>query len=104
MPGIIAGAHTGKGLGLTFLRHIERTKMIVLVIDLTIPQPLNQYHELMHEFTCYSVNIAAKPRIVVFNKIDIANRDRSYELAEPTFYVSALTGQGIDVLAKHLPL
>lgn len=102
MPGIIAGAHIGRGLGLTFLRHIERTKTIVVVIDISVSDPRQHYRQLMDEFSRYSTNLVKKPRVVVFNKIDMVDTDRSYDLVEPTFYVSALTGKGIDALAEYL--
>ncbi|MBN2621219.1 GTPase ObgE [candidate division WOR-3 bacterium] len=102
MPGIIAGAHVGKGLGLTFLRHIERTRTIVFVIDIAVPDPLQHYQQLVDEFSHYSTNLVKKPRIVVFNKIDLLDTEQTYDLSEPTFYVSAVTGEGIDALAEYL--
>lgn len=102
MPGIIAGAHKGKGLGLTFLRHIERTRMIVLVIDISAPHPMEQYQQIIDEFKHYSTRLIEKPRIVVFNKIDLMDTVQSYTIKEKTFYVSALTGRGIDALAGYL--
>jgi GTP-binding protein len=102
MPGIIAGAHAGKGLGLTFLRHIERTKTIVVVIDISVPDPLQHYQQLIDEFLHYSTNLVKKSRIVAFNKIDLLDNEQTYDLSEPTFYVSALTGKGIDALAEYL--
>jgi len=102
MPGIIAGAHEGKGLGHLFLRHIERAKMIVLVIDMSAPDPMDHYQQLLHEFSHYHTDLTQKPRIVVFNKIDLIKTRPQFALTEQIFYVSALTGEGIDPLAAYL--
>lgn len=102
MPGIIAGAHKGKGLGHLFLRHIERTKVLVLVIDISVPDPMDHYRQLMHEFRQYHTDLTNKPRIVVFNKIDLVKTHSQFNIKEQSFYVSALTGQGIGALAEYL--
>ena len=98
MPGIIEGAHSGKGLGLRFLRHIERTKLLILVIDATIKDPLEHYTCILKEFKKHSMDLLKKPRIVVFNKIDLLTSIPEYNLSEKTLYVSALTGQGVESL------
>jgi GTP-binding protein len=102
MPGIVEGAHRGKGLGLQFLRHIERTNLLILLIDSAVPQPLAQYECLLHEFKQYSNLLLRKPRIVVFNKIDLLDNIPHYELKEQVFYISALTGDGVDALVEFL--
>ncbi|MCK4755813.1 GTPase ObgE [candidate division WOR-3 bacterium] len=102
MPGIIEGAHCGKGLGLQFLRHIERTRVIVLVIDISVSNPLNQYKCLLDEFKKYSDALLNKPRIVVFNKIDLLVTIPNYNLPEKIFYISALKGKNIEQLIKFL--
>ncbi len=102
MPGIIEGAHHGRGLGLQFLRHIERTNLLILLIDISSPNPLSQYQLLIEEFGQYSVDLSKKKRIVVFNKIDLLDKTPKYKLAEKVFYVSALHGNGLDRLADYL--
>lgn len=125
IPGLIEGAHEGRGLGHEFLRHIERTALIVHVVDLTGDyegrDPLEDYETINRELALYADELAARPRIVVANKIDVAGVEEAADrLAErvrqdsiaaaggdefsaspidPKLYrVSALTGQGVDGL------
>ena len=127
VPGLIEGAHEGRGLGHEFLRHIERTALIVHVVDLTGDwegrDPLNDYDVINRELALYADELAKRPRIVVANKIDVAGtEDVCRQLAErvradsieaaggdefadspidPKLYcISALTGKGVDGL-KH---
>jgi len=102
MPGIVEGAHRGKGLGLQFLRHIERTNLLVLLIDISTPEPLSQYECLLNEFKQYRAALLEKPRIIVFNKIDLVEDIPTYTLTEKVFYISALKGTGISNLVKYL--
>jgi GTP-binding protein len=102
MPGIIKGAHLGKGIGLQFLRHIERTNLLLMVIDISAPDPKQQYEALLDEFEKYDPELLKKPRIVVFNKIDLLDRTPCADLKERIFFVSALKGVGIDRLIEHL--
>ncbi len=125
VPGLIEGAHEGRGLGDEFLRHIERTALIVHIVDLTGDyegrDPLKDYDVINRELAFYADELASRPRIVVANKIDVpgteevarklAERVRADSLEaaggdefadspiDPTLYrVSALTGEGIDSL------
>ncbi len=125
VPGLIEGAHAGRGLGDEFLRHIERTALIVHIVDLTGDyegrDPLNDYEIINRELALYADDLASRPRIVVGNKIDVAGTDevaqqlsakvRSDSLAaaggdeflesriDPKLYlISALTGQGVNSL------
>lgn len=125
IPGLIEGAHEGRGLGHEFLRHIERTALIVHVVDLTGDwegrDPLEDYEIINRELALYADELAARPRIVVANKIDVAGTEEVVEkLAErvrldsiaaaggdefvespvdPKLYrISALTGAGVDSL------
>ena len=95
IPGLIEGAHEGRGLGHEFLRHIERTALIVHVVDLTGDyegrDPLEDYDIINRELALYADELAARPRIVVANKIDVpgaeevADRPVSYtHLTLPT--------------------
>lgn len=102
MPGIIEGAHEGKGLGLQFLRHIERTGLLMLLIDISAPQPERQYESLLAEFKNYSPALLKKPRIVIFNKIDLVATLPKPKLEEKVFYISALKGTGVDDLIDYL--
>ena len=125
IPGLIEGAHEGRGLGHEFLRHIERTALIVHVVDLTGDyegrDPLEDYDIINRELALYADDLAARPRIVVANKIDVpgveeaadrlAERVRADSVAaaggdefapspiDPKLYrISALTGEGVDGL------
>lgn len=116
MPGIIEGAHLGKGLGLRFLRHIERTRLLVFVIDLGTGQPAEEYRQLCAEVGTYRDELMQRPRIVVLNKADLLRNRRSQRLNAksriwepktrrrlggsdvPVLEVSALEGTGVAEL------
>uniref|UniRef100_A0A7C6EAE4 GTPase Obg n=1 Tax=candidate division WOR-3 bacterium TaxID=2052148 RepID=A0A7C6EAE4_UNCW3 len=103
LPGIIENAHKGKGLGLTFLRHIERAGLLVFIVDISRPDPLADFKTLINEIASYNPEILKKKRILVFNKIDIVNTKLPTDaLKMPTYYVSALTGEGIDQFVSGL--
>ncbi len=113
IPGLIEGASEGRGLGHEFLRHLERTKVIVFVIDpfswdeLT---PEDAYATLEHELTAFSENLAAKRRVVVLTKADIAPDDFDWEKIESPFRalgleifrISAVAQQGLAPLKRRL--
>lgn len=112
VPGLIKGAHAGAGLGITFLKHIERTKIIIHLIDistLTKRDPLEDYRILNMELEAYSPNLVKKPQIVALNKIDLkeANerlveiRKKFKKLGVEVFPISAVTGEGINELIKQ---
>ena len=80
IPGIIEGAHEGKGLGLKFLKHIERTKIILYVIDLaSFRDPVYQFKTLQKELKSYSEKLFNRPYAIALNKIDAADVDKIYE-------------------------
>ena len=72
IPGIIEGAHEGKGLGLRFLRHIERTRSLAVMIGVDVADPQAEYELLLSELGSYSAELAAKPHCVVLTKTDLA--------------------------------
>ena len=101
MPGIIKGAHDGKGLGLAFLRHIERTRMLVFVVDVAAGHPKRDYNELIDEIGSYNKEILARPRVVALNKVDlVTGRKPAIRLDAERAWVSGLTGDGIDELRE----
>ncbi|MCD4689903.1 50S ribosome-binding GTPase, partial [bacterium] len=103
LPGIIEGAHKGKGLGGQFLKHIERTRVIVVLIDSTDDDPEESYRVLMNELESYGEGLDEKLRIVVLTKADIAVDGVSEAVSfggERVLLVSAVTGQGIEEM-KH---
>jgi GTP-binding protein len=102
MPGIIEGAHEGKGLGLQFLRHIERTGLLILLIDISTPRPKRQYESILNELRQYKPALLEKTRLVIFNKIDLVGRVPAWDLREKVFYISALKGTGVDRLIEYL--
>lgn len=108
IPGLIEGAHAGKGLGHEFLRHVERTKLLLHLIDLTdlTRDPKEAFEKINKELELYSPELAKKPQIVVGTKIDaLVDRSKIEELKKyfeekgyPFFAVSAVTGEGMDEL------
>ncbi len=105
IPGLIEGAHKGAGLGIRFLRHIERTRMLIHLVDgasIDAENPLSGYHTVNRELTEYKPELGKKPQVVVINKLDLPGVDnaakRFSEAANdiPVFCVSALTGQGVE--------
>ena len=106
IPGIIEGAHRGKGMGLEFLRHISRTKVIVILLDI-LDEPEKAYRTLLSELSKYNDELLRRPRIVALNKIDAADREllnRNWEKifsGEEIFKISAVAGTGLkEFLAK----
>ena len=110
MPGLIEGAHEGKGLGLQFLRHVERTRIIVHVIDLSQPDPAGTFNALLNEFREYGKGLEDRPGIVVGNKTDLAGTEANSELLREEaetrglayMAVSALTGDSIPELIRAI--
>jgi len=110
MPGLIEGAHEGKGLGDRFLRHIERTRMLLHIVDVSMierPDPYKDYLAITKELDLYSKNLCNKKRILVCNKVDIPGaKEAAQSLADKTgqkvFQVSALTGEGLRPLLDHI--
>jgi GTPase len=103
MPGIIRGAHEGKGLGLWFLRHIERTKMLVFVIDASDEDPQEDYAALVDEIGGYKAEILTRPRLVVLNKLDLVEEKRpAFKADVPVVWVSAMVGTGLDELRQEI--
>lgn len=102
IPGIIEDAHKGKGLGLAFLRHIERTKILVILLDATDPDPAKCYTKIMEELSFYRAELLDKPRIVAVNKIDVVPHPPSLNIKEELYYISALQGVGLEELKRGI--
>ena len=110
IPGLIEGAHKGAGLGHQFLRHIERTKMLIHVIDLSAVDgrdPIKDYEQLNLELKHYNQILTDLPQLIALNKIDTpeaeANlgRVQSHFGKRKVFPISAITGQGVDALMQQ---
>lgn len=113
VPGLIEGAHEGAGLGVRFLKHIERTRLLVHVIDLSLvpsDNPLEPFKQIEHELESYSEDLRKKPRIIVLNKTDLvkngedlAGIEKGYrELGLPVLMVSSLKREGLRELVRLL--
>jgi GTP-binding protein len=113
IPGLIAGAHLGHGLGIQFLRHIERTRLLAHLVDVsdtTGRDPVQDFETVMEELASFSDDLAAKPMIVVATKMDAAQdpervarlRDLAKQRGLAFFEISSVTGQGIDNLKRAM--
>ncbi len=112
IPGLIEGAHEGIGLGHDFLRHVERTRVLIHMVDGSTDSPVEDYEQINEELRLYSGDLMLKPQIVVINKIDIPEvQDRLSELKSmfaemdkgvTVFCVSAVGRQGLDPLLNKV--
>jgi GTP-binding protein len=108
LPGLIEGAHEGVGLGHQFLRHVERTRVIVHVLDASSEDPLGDYATVRRELKLYDERIVHKPEIIALNKVDLPDaRDRAHSLRDAfpdreVLLVSGATGEGTRELLQRL--
>ncbi len=109
IPGLIEGAHTGAGLGLEFLRHVERTRLLVHLVE---PLPMDQtdpvanYHALRSELAEYSADLAERPEIVAVSKAELPNSEEvalalEESIGRKIHRFSAVTGEGLDRLLRE---
>ncbi len=107
IPGLIEGAHEGKGLGIEFLKHIERAKMLVHLLDLTHENLMEEFNIINKELVSYSKILAKKDQIVVFSKVDATIPEitdplkKEFKKYKPMF-ISAVTGEGLDMFLYRL--
>ena len=107
IPGIIEGAHLGKGLGLKFLQHVERTRLVAVLVPVDSPDPQATYDLLLREAASYSPELAAKPHIVVLTKVDLSAPASPLPTictqgGAPVVAISAVTGAGVPELLETL--
>ncbi len=111
IPGIIEGAHSGTGLGNTFLRHIERTRIVVHLIDISVNSgPLETYNTIRRELGLFSPELSGKTEVVVLNKVDALDTEMSLEIAKelseeltkPVYTISAVTGANVKELISEI--
>jgi GTP-binding protein len=111
IPGLISGAHKGAGLGIRFLKHIERTRVLVHLIDISsidTNHPLDVYNTINMELALYSENLAKKPQVVVLNKLDIPGAKEAADIFQSAAkekniaLISAITGKGVNHLILRI--
>ena len=110
IPGLISGASEGVGLGHDFLRHIERTRILLHLIDATADNPIADYQIIQQELEAYGHGLPDRPQIIAFNKIDAVDSETlelivselSKLTSVPIFAVSAVTRQGLDTLMQKV--
>ena len=113
IPGLIAGAHEGKGLGIRFLRHVERTRLLLHMVDVaeqSCRDPLEDYDVILNELESFSPVVAAKPTLLVASRIDaVGEGDRLVRLREfcterglPLHEISSVTGEGLEKLKEAI--
>jgi GTP-binding protein len=108
IPGLIEGAHAGAGLGVKFLRHIERTRVLIHLLDGASPDPLQDYEDINAELALFSRDLASKSQVVALNKMDLTQAQEIWPTVEaamrerdrPVFAISAVTGQGTRELLR----
>ncbi|MBI5303816.1 MAG: GTPase ObgE [Chloroflexi bacterium] len=108
IPGLIEGAHAGVGLGDKFLRHVERTRVLIHLLDGATEDPLSAFATINRELAEYSPALAAKPQIVALNKMDLPDAQAQWRNVQQTlsrrgvsaFAISAVTGQGVRELLR----
>jgi GTP-binding protein len=104
IPGLIEGAAQGAGLGQRFLRHVERTKALVYVVDGSAPDPWRDLETVKAEVALFSTELAERPHIVAVNKLDLqpVRRLRTRTRRQGVLFVSALTGEGLPGLMEAI--
>ncbi len=110
VPGLIAGAHQGKGIGHQFLAHVERCTVLLQLVDCSSRTVLEDYRSVIAEISTYGHQLEAKPRVLALSKIDALSRNQQAEViaelrqssAQEVYALSAATGQGVDHMLRIL--
>lgn len=108
LPGLIAGSHKNKGLGIQFLKHIERCSVLLYVLDASYERPWEHYDLLVNELREFNSSIAKRPSIIVANKIDVDGVDKNIgqdlerRLQHPVIPISAKKGTNISLLLTEI--
>jgi GTP-binding protein len=116
IPGLIEGAADGVGLGIQFLKHLQRTRLLLHIVDLLPDEgadsPLESAQKILNELRRYDESLYAKPRWLVLNKTDLLSADDCDEIATeiargldwqgPVYRVSAINGEGVDALCQDV--
>lgn len=109
IPGLVEGAHTGAGLGHNFLRHIQRTRVLVHLLDGSAPDPIADFHQINTELALFDDRLGEKPQLVVFNKLDLPQaqeywplvREELVALGHDPLAISAVTQQGVREVVQR---
>jgi GTP-binding protein len=110
LPGLIEGAHAGAGLGHQFLRHIERTRLLVHLLDGAAEDPLAHFDQINQELTLFNPALADRPQVVVLNKLDLPDARQRWPHVKqamdqrglPVYAISATTGEGVRELMAQV--
>ncbi|MEO0984124.1 MAG: GTPase ObgE [Cyanobacteria bacterium J06639_14] len=110
IPGLIEGAHEGLGLGHEFLRHIERTRLLLHLVDATAEDPISNYQTIQQELEAYGHGLASRPQLLALNKVDALSAEDCEALVElmeevsqsKIFTISAVTRQNLDSLMQDI--
>ncbi len=107
IPGIIEGAHAGKGLGTQFLRHIERNSLLLFLVPVDAEDVLAQYHVLLRELQLYNPELSDKPRLLGLSKADMVDDELKAEISAslgdlPHVFFSAITREGLEELKDEM--
>jgi len=107
IPGLVKGSHEDKGLGFSFLRHVERCLCLLYVLDMSVEKPWKQLNDLKEELEHFKPGLSERPHAVVGNKMDLMQSQESLELMEqhvnlPVIPISAMKRTGIEGLQIHL--
>ncbi len=112
IPGLIEGAHQGTGLGHDFLRHIERTRVLLHLIDATNEEILKDYNTIQQELQAYGRGLPERPQVLALNKIDAVDRETkdlealamqlNHQSHAPVFVISAVTGAGLEPMLQQI--
>ena len=105
IPGLIEGASEGKGLGHQFLKHIERNKILLFMIDVEEKNPIEVYNQLMDELVGFNKDLLDKDRLIIRTKIDTVSEDvesRWSSFPEEFIDISSVSNQGLDTLKDKL--
>jgi GTP-binding protein len=110
IPGLIEGAHLGHGLGIQFLRHIERTRLLLHLIDVSVSNdrdPLDEFHAINSELAEHNADLIKRPKMVVATKMDVADAKKVQKLTRwckknniELVKISAVTGEGLENLKR----
>jgi GTP-binding protein len=95
IPGLIEGSHTGKGLGIKFLKHIERTKVLAILVAADCPDPAAEAKMLVHELSEYSPILAEKPKCFILSKTDLLPSSPKPRPPKGWLSMSSVTGDGV---------